>query len=160
MKKAILLVMLTSISGFSQARAPKGADREVIAAVIVAESGGHGVKGMEAVWEVIHARASQRGTTCIEEALKSRLVKGKKVHQFECLNNTTPTVLWYRMKDHAHYWMVHDSILKWVPTSSHTGTNPYNRATHYHANSDSPNWAKGKKPIASFGGHKWYRGIK
>ena len=152
MKKVILLLMLTSINVFSQARAPKGADREVIAAVIVAESGGHGVNGMEAVWEVIHARASQRGTTCIEEALRRK--------QFSCLNNTTPTELWYKMKDHPCYWMVHDSILKWVPISSHTGTNPYNRATHYHAHSVNPYWAKGKKPIASFGGHKWYRGIK
>jgi len=152
MKKAILLVMLTSINGFSQARAPKGADREVIAAVIVAESGGHGVKGMEAVWEVIHARASQRGTTCIEEALRRK--------QFSCLNNTTPTELWWKMRNHPSYWMVHDHILRWVPTSSHTGTNPYNRATHYHAHSVNPYWAKGHKPAASFGGHKWYRGIK
>ena len=113
---------------------------------------------MEAIWEVIHARASQRGTTCIEEVLRRK--------QFSCLNNTTPTELWYGkgddegMKDHAHYRMVHDSILKWVPTSSHTGTNPYNRATHYHAAKIAPYWAKGHRPCATLGGHKFYRNIK
>jgi hypothetical protein len=154
----LLLTLLIATTGLmAKDRLPqpapaKGWARDVVAAVIVAESGGHGRKGMEAVYEVIHARGTQRNRNCVE------IVIAKK--QFSCLNGTTPNSLVKKMRKHPEFKWVEGELLKWVPITSHTGTNPYNRATHYHATSCSPWWAKGKKPLATFGGHKWYKGIK
>lgn len=145
-------LFITATAAHGQARAPKLAERELMAAVIIGESGGHGRKGMEAVYEVIHARASRRGTTCAEEVLRRK--------QFSVLNGVTPTALWWRHRNHKEYEWVHNELLKWIPTSSHTGTNPYNRATHYHSVKVTPYWAKGKTPCAVFGGHRWYTTIK
>jgi len=152
--KSIMIIAILAYAQVAtgQARAPKGADREVIAACIIAEGGGHGRAGMEAIWEVIHARASQRETTCIEEVLRRK--------QFSCLNGVTPTALWWKHRSHREYAWVHDNLLKWVPITSRTGTNPYNRATHYHAAKIAPYWAKGHRPCATLGGHKFYRNIK
>ena len=165
----LLALLITATAAHGQARAPKLAERELIAAVIIGESGGHGRKGMEAVYEVIHARASRRGTTCAEEVLRHK--------QFEVLNGRgsageRATALWWRHRNHKEYEWVHNELLKWIPTSSHTGTNPYNRCDHYHATSATPYWAFKKvkvdgvyvkvriKPAFTFGGHHWYNNIK
>jgi hypothetical protein len=151
MKHIIILLALAQLA-IAQARAPEGAQRELVAAVILAESGGHGRKGMEAVYEVIHARATARRTTCAHEVLRRK--------QFSCLNREKPILLVLRMKRHRQWKWVHDELLKWVPITAHTGTNPYNRCRHYHAVSVTPYWAKGKRPFATFCGHKWYNNIK
>ena len=132
--------------------APTGWERAVVAAVIIGESGGHGRKGMAAVYEVIHRRATKGGTSCHAQVVKRK--------QFSVLNNTTPKRLVKQMSRHREYKWVHDNLLKFVPLTSHTGTNPYNRCTHYHAASVTPYWAKGKMPYATFGGHKWYNNIR
>lgn len=150
--KHIIILIATAQLALAQARAPIHADRELVAACILAESGGHGHKGMAAVYEVIHARASVRRTTCAEEVLRPK--------QFSCLNKTKPAALVKRMKAHKEWKWVHDELLKWVPITSHTGTNPYNRCRHYHAVSVTPYWARGKQPFAVFGGHKWYNNVK
>ena len=152
----IRLIILASlglqIGVRAQAEAPKGFAREVVAAVILAESGGHGFKGMAAVYEVIHARASVRKTSCLNEAIRRK--------QFSCLNGISPGELINRMKGHKHWHWVHDDLLKWIPITSHTGSNPFNRCRHYHATSVLPYWAKGQKPFAVFGGHAWYNSIR
>lgn len=148
----LIILLLTAATCAAQAPAPEGFARKLVAAVIIAESGGHGRKGMEGVYEVLHARASVRKTSCYAEATRRK--------QFSCLNNTTPVALVEKHKDHAHYTWVHDELLKWVPTTSHTGTNPFNRCRHYHATSILPYWAKGKKPYATFGGHHWYNNVR
>ena len=63
------------------------------------------------------------------------------------------------MKTHAEYRWVYD-MLKFVPITAHTGTNPYNRCKHYHAVTVKPKWSKGKTPFATFGGHHWYNNVK
>ena len=150
--KPLLLLLLSAITCAAQAPAPEGFARQLVAAVIIGESGGHGRKGMEAVYEVIHARASVRKTSCAKEVLRDK--------QFSCLNNTSPLALIHKHMNHAHYKWVHDELLKWVPVTSHTGTNPFNRCRHYHAVSITPYWARGKQPFAVFGGHKWYNNVK
>ena len=150
--KYIITLLITATLAHAQARAPEGQDRELVAAVILAESGGHGRKGMEAVYEVIHARASVRRTTCVAEVLRRK--------QFSCLNGVKPSALVQRMKRHAHWRWVHDDLLKWIPITAHTGTNPFNRCRHYHATRITPYWAKGKTPHATFGGHHWYNNVK
>ena len=150
--KYIITLLITATLAHAQARAPEGQDRELVAAVILAESGGHGRKGMEAVYEVIHARASVRRTTCVAEVLRRK--------QFSCLNGVKPSRLVQRMKTHKHWAGVHDELLKWIPITAHTGTNPFNRCRHYHATRITPYWAKGKTPHATFGGHHWYNNVK
>ena len=169
--KSILITAILACAQVAtgQARAPKLAERELVAAVIIGETGGNGRKGMEAVYEVIHARASRRGTTCAEEVLRRR--------QFAVLKGSgsageRATALWWKHRNHPHYRWVHDELLRWIPTTSHTGTNPFNRCSHYHATSVTPYWAFKKakvdgvyvkvriKPAFTFGGHKWYNNIK
>lgn len=150
--KHIITLLASAHLVLAQANAPEGFDRELVAAVILAESGGHGRKGMEAVYEVIHARASVRKTTCVVEVMRRK--------QFSCLNRTSPKALTQKMKHHSEWEWVHDKLLKWIPITSHTGTNPFNRCRHYHSTSVTPSWAKGKKPHATFGGHKWYNNVK
>ena len=134
------------------ARAPEGAERAVVAAVVIAESGGHGRKGMSAVYEVVFERASRRGTSCYAEVIRRK--------QFSCLNKVTPAALVQRMSKHPEYKWVHDTLLKWVPITSHTGLHPGARCTHYHTTKVSPFWAKDKKPAFTFGGHHWYNNIR
>jgi len=161
LKTTVLIVMvwlwLLMLVTIAQAEtpppdAPIGLERAVVAAVIVGESGGHGRKGMAAVYEVIHRRATKHGTSCYAQVVKRK--------QFSVLNNKTPRQLVQQMSHHKEYKWVHDSLLKFIPLTSHTGTNPYNRCTHYHAVSVNPYWAKGKVPYATFSGHKWYNNIK
>lgn len=153
----VLLLIAGQTLALEPARAPKGAERELVTSVIIAESGGHGRKGMAAVYEVIFERASRRGTTCATEALRYK--------QFSCLNGKgsagkRATALWWKHRKHPEYKWVHDELLKWVPITSHTGLHPFARCTHYHAVSAAPYWAKGIKPAFTFGGHHWYNNIK
>lgn len=157
MKKIIKILAvvggaISAPSVIAQAEAPQGYARAVVAACIIAESGGHGKRGMEAVYEVIHTRASQRRTTCVIEVLRPK--------QFSCFNGRNAADVVRQMSQHRHYKWVHDELLKFIPLTAHTGKNPTNRCTHYHAVSVSPRWARGSNPVAIFGGHKWYRGIK
>jgi hypothetical protein len=150
------------------ARAPQGAERAVVAAVIIAESGGHGRKGMSAVYEVVFERASRQRTSCYAEVTRDK--------QFSCLNGKKPirvrtASLVQRMSKHREYKWVHDELLKWVPITNHTGGYPGERCTHYHAEKVKdpetgklvdfvPYWAEGKKPARTFGGHHWYNNVK
>ena len=163
----IVLLLVVHTWAVEPARAPQGAERVVVAAVIVAESGGHGRKGMSAVYEVVFERASRRGTSCYAEVIRYK--------QFSCLNGKKPirvrtASLVQRMSKHPEYKWVHDELLKWVPITSHTGTPPGARCTHYHTTSISPSWVKirdskgkvigVKKPAYTFGGHHWYNNVK
>ena len=60
MKKLILITALlySSAGAWEPQNAPDQDHRTLLAAVIIAESGGEGQKGMEAVYEVIWQRAS------------------------------------------------------------------------------------------------------
>jgi hypothetical protein len=133
----------------------EGFDRGLVAAVIIAEGGGHGRQGMEAIYEVIHARATKKNTSCVYEV--------RRPWQFSCLNGkktySQQAEFISKMRKHREYkWVM--SMLRFVPITSHVGTNPYNRGLHYCAVDCYPKWARGKTPFKVFGGHKWYRGIQ
>ena len=175
----IVLLLVVHTWAVEPARAPQGAERVVVAAVIVAESGGHGRKGMSAVYEVVFERASRRGTSCYAEVIRYK--------QFSCLNGKKPirvraASLVQRMSKHPEYKWVHDTLLggavdpvtgkagKKVPLTDYTGPHPGARCTHYHTTSISPSWVKirdskgkvigVKKPAYTFGGHHWYNNVK
>ena len=154
MKHLLALLALTTLTlAGPPLEAPQGWEREVLASVIVAEAGGEGVKGCEAVYEVIWMRGVER-----KRSLYAVVTQRK---QFSCLNNTTPTMLVQKMSQHSRYKWVRDELLKFPPLTVHTCPEhllPLNttRANHYHAKGVTPYWAKNKTPVV-IGNHLFYR---
>ena len=164
MKGIILtLTMAMSVHGWEPVDAPIGNDRAIVAAVIIAEGGGESKRGMCAIYEVIHTRASHRGTSCVIEATRSSVVRNRVIHQFSCLNNTSPEKLVRRCSTHKHYKWVHDELLKFVPLTMFTvqeNTHKLNRnrADHYYAHKKiaKPYWG-GALEGKVVGNHKFYK---
>ena len=156
MKGIILtLLMAMGVYGWEPVDAPVGNDRAIVAAVIIAEAGGEGIRGMESVYEVIHTRASHKGTSCATEVMRRK--------QFSCLNNTSPAGLVRRCSTHKHYKWVHDELLKFVPLTMFTvqeNTHKLNRnrADHYYAHKKIPKpyWV-GALEGKVIGNHKFYK---
>ena len=159
MKGIILtLLMAMGVYGWEPVDAPVGNDRAIVAAVIIAEAGGEGIRGMESVYEVIHTRASHKGTSCATEVMRRK--------QFSCLNNTSPAGLVRRCSTHKHYKWVHDELLKFVPLTMFTvqeNTHKLNRnrADHYYAHKKiaKPYWV-GALEGKVIGNHKFYKLVK
>jgi spore germination cell wall hydrolase CwlJ-like protein len=154
MKHLLALLSLTTLTlAGPPTEAPAGWERTVLAAVIVAEAGGEGVKGMEAVYEVIWMRGVER-----KRSLYAVVTQRK---QFSCLNSTTTTELVQRMSQHSRYKWVRDELLKFPSLTVHTcpahllALNT-TRANHYHAKGVTPYWAKNKTPVI-IGNHLFYR---
>jgi len=153
LKLLLLLLLPMLIHAAPPTEAPQGWERTVLAAVIVAEAGGEGVKGMEAVYEVIWMRGVER-----KRSLYAVVTQRK---QFSCLNNTTPAKLVHKMSQHSRYKWVRDELLKFPPLTVHTcpahllALNT-TRANHYHAKGVSPYWAKKQTPVI-IGNHLFYR---
>ena len=159
MKGIILtLTMAMSVHGWEPVDAPIGNDRAIVAAVIIAEGGGESKRGMCAIYEVIHTRASHRGTSCATEVMRRK--------QFSCLNNTSPEGLIRRVSGHKHYKWVYDELLKFVPLTMFTvqeNTHKLNRnrADHYYAHKKiaKPYWV-GALEGKVVGNHKFYKLVK
>ena len=172
--KYIIILILSAVYLTAEDKgvpAPANWARSVVTAVIIGESGGHGLKGCEAVYEVIHSRASRRRSTCLYEVLKPM--------QFSCLNKPTTSASLVRKHREHPMW---DKVFAFVgerPQYKHTGTKWSNACTHYHAEYQhklkldkktgkkvkvkvkfTPWWVKDEKPVATFGGHKWYNNVK
>ena len=139
MKHLLLLL------AFPLAAVAAPSDRDLVAAVLVAEAGGEkrASVGMAAVWEVIHQRAINRriGYAAV---VRQRL-------QFSCLNRTTPDALVKRARGHAR-WREAGGIVGAVPQTNHT-----RGADHYHTRGVSPKWSRGVKPVAVVGGHLFFK---
>ena len=172
MKGIILtLTMAMGVYGWEPVDAPVGNDRAIVAAVIIAEGGGESKRGMCAIYEVIHTRASHRGTSCATEVMRRK--------QFSCLNNTSPAGLVRRCQKHRAYityvnskgekermliWdWVHDVLLKFIPFTDHTVQDNQkklnrNRADHYYAHKKiaKPYWV-GAVEGKVIGNHKFYK---
>jgi len=117
---------------------------ETVAAVLIAEAGGEGVKGMEAVREVIATRAKERRQTELQ-VVTARL-------QFSCLNGTTPAKLVERAKQHKR-WADALTLASKPSATRHT-----KGANHYLAPArlkKLPGWATGTPVVV--GNHWFYR---
>lgn len=121
-------------------------DIDVVAACLVGEAGGEGTKGMQAVMNVISNRA--RGKA---EAMRGVVLKPK---QFSVFNGAKVADVVAKMKRHPMFaqasMIVRNSMMGNLPDI--TG-----RATHYHAHSVNPSWAKSMKVTGTLGGHKFYK---
>lgn len=121
-------------------------DREIVAAVLVAEAGGErDVRAMAAVYEVICRRMELTGLTAVEVVTARR--------QFSCLDNRSPGELVERVRDHPRF-------AEALNLASGPCKTEYTRmATHYWSTirRDSPPWwAKGEPVTAKIGHHLFY----
>ena len=118
-------------------------EQEFIASVLVAESGGEPVGGMQAVLEVIWTRHLEWEQT-FWKVLTTRKA-------FSCLNKTTPQKLIAKSKQHTR-WAYAMALCETMPK-----TRLAKRANHYCDINCNPYWARGKRPVAVIGNHKFYR---
>jgi len=142
MKRIILVLVAASVSvfGWEPRNAPQPEERALLAAVITAEAGGEGQRGMEAVYEVIWQRAALAHSDYIKVITKPK--------QFSCLNGVKQADLIKRMSKHKHYEWVRWSLLFHPPLTVHTAHGDKvirNRSDHYFAHGKvKPSWSNGK----------------
>ena len=135
MKTALLLML----AGCVQIQAG------VVALTILAEARGEGPDGMAAVAACIQQRSLNRSMTPEEVCLEKK--------QFSCWNGKRPADLEHLLK------LPQAKTANWLSKNLHK----LNRAKvgfadHYYADwIKAPYWAKGKKPVAVIGKHKFYR---
>ena len=154
MKKLATLTALMAISAgaWEPQNAPDRDHRTLLAAVIIAEAGAEGRKGMEAVYEVIWQRASLGHTNYLAVITKPK--------QFSCLNGVKHEDLIKRMSKHKHYEWVRWGLLSFPPLTVHTCHGEKvirNRADHYFAHKKvKPYWSNGKGKVV-IGNHTFER---
>jgi len=145
--KQTLLALLLAPALYAQPYQEK-----IVAAVLVAEASSEGVRGMEAVAEVIGQRAKDKGKTPLQVVTSGT----QKYRAFSCLNGTTPEKLHRHWSKDANY----DEALKIAAVLTRQPERLGSRtkqATHYTQKWEKPYWAKGKKPVAVIGHHAFYR---
>jgi len=139
MKKIILLFsLLVSLNTLGSVNSNK-----LVAAVLIAEAGGEGKVGINAVFEVIETRGK------IRKKPLSEIVTEK--FQFSCLNkyrNDHQTFI-NRNKKHPMF-----NYALWV-VNNYKG-NITKGANFYHTKTVSPSWSKGYEPIVIIGNHKFF----
>lgn len=151
MKQSIIILTLTlpAMAQLSPQPVPPPAtqaERNLCAAVLIAEAGGEGRAGMSAVWEVVHQRVKDRRWPNTH----AKVVKQR--WQFSCLNGITDGRLVARAQRHPmwrHAWGI---------TGAPPVTQQVHQSNHYHNNRiRKPYWAKGEEPVAIIGNHLFYR---
>ena len=153
MKKLILITALlySSAGAWEPQNAPDQDHRALLAAVIIAEAGAEGRKGMEAVYEVVWQRAS------LQERSYLAVITQRK--QFSCLNGVKHDDLIKRMSKHKHYEWVRWGLLSFPPLTVHTCHAEKlirNRADHYFAHGKvKPYWSNGTGKV--IGNHTFER---
>jgi spore germination cell wall hydrolase CwlJ-like protein len=115
--------------------------QDVVAAVLVHEAGGEGLRGMEAVLEVIHTRANRAGSSLYEVVTRR--------FQFSCLNRTSPAQLVKSARRHPRWNEAVDLVRQ-----GRVKTNWTRGATHYHEITINPGWPN---RVAKIGRHVFYR---
>ncbi len=123
-------------------------EEKAVAAVIVAEAGNQGERGMTAVGEVIHQRKKESGISILEVLKKRRA--------FSCLNETTLDAL-VRKFEGTEEFMVALRIAEKVCRRPEQLPGITHRANHFTRTDEKPYWARGKIPVAVIGQHSFYR---
>lgn len=144
-KKLALLFMLVSGSCAPVPAEIHDEESLWVAATLILEAGGESAPfAMEAVYEVLHKRATRRGTTPYVEAFRRK--------QFSCWNNVEKRETLFR---HAKAHPKFKRALQIVNSS--TVTNHTNGADHYHATYVNPYWASTLVKTVSIGNHIFYK---
>lgn len=117
----------------------------IIALTILGEARGEGHAGMYRVACVIQQRQINRGLSAKDVCLQRR--------QFSCWNRRAPSRSLLRTKEGERAMELARRIL--AKQSLKRGLIGY--ADHYCTLKTFPKWAKGRKPVAVFGNHKFYK---
>jgi N-acetylmuramoyl-L-alanine amidase len=119
-----------------------------LASVLIAEAGGEGKAGMEAVAEVILNRSEHTG--------KSIMRTVEKPKAFSCLNGKSMRRLKSSARRHPRY----KEALTIARTVMHHPNKLPRRlhgADHYARSDIHPAWAEGNEPVAVVGHHKFWK---
>lgn len=121
---------------------------DIVAATLFKEARGEGIKGMQAVNEVIANRAKTRKKTKAEICLQPK--------QFSCWNGITPSKEVINKLQQSEPKMF--ALAKKI--AQETVTNHTNGAEYYHTTSVSPKWGRNLKEqgykIIKIGNHLFY----
>jgi spore germination cell wall hydrolase CwlJ-like protein len=123
-----------------------GADVEIVAATIVAESGGEGLMGMAAVHEVISTRARERHLSESQVCLQK--------WQFSCLNGVQPSALIAKAKLHPRWKQAVREAQGAATTHYAKGANSYLAPKSL---KKLPAWAQESKRVAIIGNHHFFK---
>jgi len=129
-------------------------EHRVIAAVIVAEAADQGTTGMRAVGEVIHARSVK--LDCRPLAVVTQRNRSSGVWAFSCLNGVGPKHLVIRLQNSPEFATALRIARQVVDQPAHLG-NTTRGATFFTKKSETPKWARGKRPTVVIGDHAFYR---
>lgn len=131
-------------------------EADILARTLWGEARGEGVAGMQAVASVVLNRAGiarERGgfwwgANVIQVC--------QKPYQFSCWNRSDPN---FRKLQAVDGGDLHFATALRIARRALAGTldDTTNGATHYHAASIMPYWAKGETPVATIGRHVFYR---
>ncbi len=129
---------------------------DVLARTLWGEARGEGEGGMEAVANVILNRekiAQKKGKFWWGNNI---IQICQKPYQFSCWNRSDPNFQKLQSVDKSDLYFatalrIANRAVAGVLTDVTSG------ATHYHASSITPYWAKGQTPITIIGAHKFYR---
>lgn len=118
----------------------------IVAACLIAEAGGEGTRGMQAVREVIATRARERRQTEATACLARK--------QFSCFNGVPWTTVVERASRHPR-WNEAVKLAGEPPATWHAkGANHYIAPKTIGARQG---WWTGKKPVAVVGNHTFYK---
>jgi spore germination cell wall hydrolase CwlJ-like protein len=134
MKKIIILLATAVVCNAAT-------EKEIVAATILAEARGEGEAGMYGVAAVIAKRMKTRNLSAEKVCLQK--------HQFSCNNKGVQLNL--LKTPQAEY------ALRLAENIDSLQLSFVGNATHYHAKSVSPKWAKNQKPVATIGNHIFYK---
>lgn len=141
--------------------ADAGTDLDILARTLWGEARSEGMIGMEAVAHVVHNRVAARSWW-------GRDIVGvcHKAWQFSCWNANDPNrakllQLTTATVSFSVALAAARSVMKLESEGRRAASDPTNGATHYYAPRvvSTPNWAQGKRPCASIGGHEFFKGI-
>ncbi len=129
---------------------------DVLARTLWGEARGEGTKGMGAVANVVLNRqkiAQNNGGFWWGDDI---IQICQKPYQFSCWNRADPNFKKLQKIDKSDLYFV--TALR-IANRALAGVleDVTNGATHYHAASITPYWAKGEKPVTIIGNHKFYR---
>lgn len=124
-----------------------------LAAVLVAEAGGQGRDGMEAVAETIVNRAACKGWS-IQKTITFR--QNTRSAHFSCLNGRSIEELYRTAHEHPLFATALQ-IAQLVYREPDKIPRRVNLANHFARKGQKPWWARDKSPVAVVGDHAFYR---
>jgi N-acetylmuramoyl-L-alanine amidase len=148
MRSHCYLVLLFGVGLAAPGRAAS-VDERLVAAVLMAEARGEGIVGMTAVGEVIANRARNR------QIHPGHVVR--EAYQFSPLNRVKPYQLIARYEKQPLYPEALRIAKKVIETPAELPGLAAGADHFEEINAPTPWWARGQKPVAVVGGHRFWR---